>query len=225
MFMLGTVVAWGAAGVALASTAGRQSVPPPVTTPAPPGGFTEVVTTVTITPAGGVVGPVTVDGAQVTVDVPPGAFPVDVQLTITEPHLPAITPTPGFTVTAGAGIQVTLNGSPYPGTFLKPVTVTFTSPNITASSQVVVWNGSSFVTDSNSTSRAGSASVSFDTDPAFAVESPKLAPVPGATAPLTGKPFLGEGILAGLLVLSGTGGIVLSRRRRVNAAPAGPAQE
>src|ERR1700733_13842623 len=61
MFMLGTVVAWGAAGVALASTAGRQSVPPPVTTPAPPGGFTEVVTTVTITPAGGVVGPVTVD--------------------------------------------------------------------------------------------------------------------------------------------------------------------
>ena len=63
-------------------------------TPAPPGGFTALVTTVTITPAGGVVGPVTVDGAQVTVHVPAGAFPEDVQLTITAPHLPAITPMP-----------------------------------------------------------------------------------------------------------------------------------
>ena len=227
MFMLGTVVAWGAAGVALASTAGRQSVPPPVTTPAPPGGFTEVVTTVTITPAGGVVGPVTVDGARVTVYVPAGAFPADVKLTITEPHLPAITPTPGFTVTAGAGIQVTLNGSPYPGTFLKPVTVTFTSPNITASSQVVVWNGSSFVIDPDSTVTAGSASVSFDTDPAFTVQSPNAsaaAPVPGATAPTTGEPFLGEGLLAGVLVLGGTGGLVVSRRRRIRAGSTEPAQ-
>ena len=64
MVMLGAAVALGTAGVASASTAGRQSVPPPVTTPAPPGGFTAVVTSVTITPAGGTIGPVMVDGVE-----------------------------------------------------------------------------------------------------------------------------------------------------------------
>jgi len=81
--MLGAAVAWGSAGVALASTSARQSVPPPITTPAPPGGFSAVVTTQTITPAGGTVGPLLVAGAEVTIHVPPGAFPADVQLTVT----------------------------------------------------------------------------------------------------------------------------------------------
>jgi hypothetical protein len=228
MVILGAAVAFGTAGVASASTAGRQSVPPPVTTPTPPGGFTAVVTTVTITPAGGIVGPVTVDGASVAVHVPAGAFPSDVQVTITEPHLAAIMPMPGFHVVAGAGVGVSLNGSPYPGTFLKPVTVTFSSPMITPASAVVVWNGSAFVTDPSSTAMAGGASVSFDTDPAFAVESPNTSavmPVPGATAPTTGEPFLGEGILAGVLLLAGSAAVAMSRRRRAKAAPTGPAQE
>ena len=227
--MLGAAVAWGSAGVALASTAGRQSVPPPIPAPAPPpGGFTALVTTVTITPAGGVIGPLMVDGAEVTIHVPAAAFPEDVQVTVTAPDLSGITPTPGFTVVAGVGVEITLNGAPYPGTFLLPVTVTITSPRITASSEVVVWNGSSFVNDPNSTTMAGSASVSFDSDPAFAVETPtasRTAPVPGATAPVTGEPFLGEGILAGLLVLGGTGGLVMSRRRRVKTASGVPDQE
>ena len=228
MLMLGAAVALGTAGVALASTGGRQSVPPPVTTPQPPGGFTTVVTTVPIGPAGGVVGPVLVNGAEVTVDVPAGAFAEDVQITITMPDLGAIPPMHGFAVVAGAGVGVSVNGAPYPGTFLKPVTVSFNSPAITAASAVVVWNGSAFVTDPSSTTTAGHASVSFDTDPAFAVESPttqKAAPVPGATSPVTGQPFLGEGILAGVLLLGGTGGLVMSRRRRVKATSAGPVQE
>jgi hypothetical protein len=216
MAMLGAAIAWGTAGVAMASTAGRQSVPPPITTPAPPGGFTAVVTTQTITPAGGTVGPLMVAGAEVTIHVPAGAFPEDVQLTVTAPDLSDIPPTPGYKVVAGVGAEITLNGAHYPGTFLKPVTVTITSPKITASSQVMVWNGSSFVMDPNSTTMAGSASVSFDSDPAFAVESPTASttPVPGATSPVTGEPFLGEGILAGVLVLGGAGGLVMSRRRR-----------
>ena len=227
MLMLGGAVAWATAGVAFAATAGRQSVPPPVTTPTPPGGFTAVITTVTITPAGGVVGPVTVDGIPVTVHVPAGAFPSDVQITITAPHLAAITPMAGFHLVAGVGVGVSLNGAPYPGTFLRPVTVTFSSPMITPASAVVVWNGSAFVTDPNSTTMAGSASVSFDTDPAFTVQSPNTsagAPVPGATAPTTGEPFLGEGLLAGVLVLGGAGGLVMSRRRRIRAGSTEPAQ-
>jgi len=227
MVMLGAAVAWGSAGVALASTSARQSVPPPITTPAPPGGFSAVVTTQTITPAGGTVGPLLVAGAEVTIHVPPGAFPADVQLTVTAPNLGDIPPTPGYTVVAGVGAEITLNGAHYPGTFGAPVTVTITSPKITASSQVVVWNGSSFVNDPNSTTMAGSASVSFDSDPAFAVESPtghKMATVPGATAPTTGEPFLGEGVLAGILVLGGTGGLVMSRRR-VKATSGGTGQK
>lgn len=228
MAMLAGAVAWGTAGVAMASTAGRQSVPPPITTPAPPGGFTAVVTTQTITPAGGTVGPIMVAGAEVTVHVPAGAFSQDVQLTITAPDLSDIPAAPGFTIVAGVGAEITLNGAHYPGTFGAPVTITIASPRITASSQVVVWNGSSFVNDPNSTTMAGSASISFDSDPAFAVESPtssKTAPVPGATSPVTGEPFLGEGLLAGLLVLGGTGGLVMSRRRRVTAISEGPDQE
>jgi hypothetical protein len=216
MAMLGAAVAWGTAGVAMASTAGRQSVPPPITTPAPPGGFSAVVTTQTITPAGGTVGPVMVAGADVLVHVPTGAFSQPVQLTITAPDLAHIPPTPGYKVVAGVGAEVTLNGAHYPGTFAKPVIVIISSPKITASSQVMVWNGSSFVMDPNSTTTAGTAGVGFDSDPAFAVESPTTptTPVPGATSPVTGEPFLGEGILAGVLVLGGTGGLVLSRRRR-----------
>jgi hypothetical protein len=227
MAMLGAAVVLGTAGVASASTAGRQSVPPPVTTPMPPGGFTAVVTSMPITPAGGTVGPVTVDGASVGVHVPAGAFSQDVLLTITAPDLAAIKAMPGFHVVAGAGVGVSLNGSPYPGTFLKPVTVTFSSPKIMPASAVVVWNGSAFVTDPASMAMAGSASVSFDTDPAFAVESPTTSagPVPAATSPVTGEPFLGEGILAGALLLGGTGAVAMSRRRRAKAAPTGPAQE
>jgi hypothetical protein len=131
-------------------------------------------------------------------------------------------------VVAGVGVEVTLNGAPYPGPFLKPITIDIASPKIDASSVVGIWNGSAFVTDANSTVSAGQVSISMDSDPAFIVQSPtapKGATVPSATAPVTGEPFLGEGILAGLLVLGGTGAIFTNRRRRVKAVSTGAAQE
>jgi DNA-binding beta-propeller fold protein YncE len=227
MAVLGAVVALGTAGVASASTAGRQSVPPPVTNPLPPGGFCTIVTNQTITTEGGVIGPVDVNGAEVTIFIPAGAFVEDVQITITAADLSAIHPARGFMVVAGVGVEVTLNGAPYPGPFLKPITIEIASPKINASSEVDVWNGSGFVIDANSTSSAGRVSISMDSDPAFIVQSPiaPIAPVPSATAPMTGEPFLGEGILAGLLVLGGTGAIFTSRRRRVKALSTGTAPE
>ena len=227
MLMLGAAVAWGTAGVALASTGGRQSAPPPVATPLPPGGFSMVVTDQTITPAGGTVGPVDVAGAEVTVHIPAGAFPADVQIIITAPDLAAIPPAPGFMVVAGVGVGVSMNGAKYQGTFLQPITIDVSSPKITASSEVGAWTGSAFVPDTSSTLTAGMASITMDNDAAFIVQSPtagKAAPVPGATSPVTGEPFLGEGILAGVLVLGGTGGLVMSRRR-VKSTSAGPVQE
>lgn len=221
-----TAAAVGApAGTALAATsAGSQYGPPAVTTPASQGGFTAVVTTVTIPTTGGTIGPIAVDGAELTISIPPGAFPEPVTITVTAPDLATIPPMAGTTVVAGAGITVGLNGAPYPGTFLKPITATFTSPNITAGSVVTVWNGSSFVTDSGATSTTGTATVSFDSDPDFAVMTPVTTPprpVPSATVPVTGVPAVGEGLLAGVLILGGAGGIAASRRRRARASSSG----
>ena len=231
MAMLGAAVAFGTAGVASASTAGSQSVPPlpPVANPLPPGGFSSVVTSQPITAAaGGTVGPAMVAGADVTVHVPAGAFSGDVQIVLTEPDLAAVPTAPGFMVVAGVGVGVSINGTPYQGTFLKPITVDISSPKITASSEVGAWTGSAFVPDTSSMLSAGMATITMDSDAAFIVLSPIApapAPVPSATSPVTGEPFLGEGILAGLLLLGGTGALFTSRRRRAKAASAGPAQE
>ena len=54
---------------------------------------------------------------------------------------------------------------------------------------------------------------SFDTDPDFAVLEPTV-PIQGATSAATGVPLLGEGILAGALILLGAGGLAVAVRRR-----------
>jgi hypothetical protein len=214
-------VAAATTGEAFAFTASRGAYgPPPVTTPPPPGAFTAVVTAVSVGPVGAIIGPVEVDGADITVVIPAGAFHDVIEVIITQPVLAAITPPPGSVIVAGVGVRATLNGSPYPGRFPEPISVTFRAPRITASSVVTAWNGRSFVSDPNATTTAGAATVTLDTDPAYAIAAPVTSPVkpetaiPGATTPVTGKPFLGEGILAGALVLAGAGGIAASRRRR-----------
>jgi hypothetical protein len=216
---LGIAVAFGTPGAAFAATASRVSYgPPPVPAPVPPGGFSGVITTVTIGPGGGTIGRLAVDDVDFFISIPAGAFRTLVQITVTGADSTVIPAPAGFNVVVAVGIEVTLNGSPYPGTFPKALTAAFRSTRITASSDVMVWNGTSFATDPDSTAAAGVATVSFDTDPDFAVASrvsSKPTPIPGATTPVTGKPLLGEGILAVVLVLAGTGGVAVSRRRRV----------
>ena len=76
------------------------------------------------------------------------------------------------------------------------------------------------MTESGATLAAGSATVTFDRDPNFAVLAPTgtaASGIPGATGASTGKPFLGEGILAGLLLLLGAAGLSYARRRRTSA--------
>ena len=200
--------------------ASTYGAPPPPAGVAPPGGFSGVVTSQTITPAGGTIGPLTVDGACVTLVIPPRAFPVSVQITITAPDLSAVGDAgfDGYKAVAGVGIQVQVNGLPYRGTFLKSLILTVCSSSITASSVVVVWKRTAFVTETDATVRAGVAVVRFDTDPDFAIlspaETPAAGPIPGATRPVTGKPVLGEGILAGALLALGATGIVVGCRRR-----------
>lgn len=210
------------AGHAGAATIGRGTYGPPPPPSGVPGGFSSVLTSVTIGASGGTVGPVTgPDGAAIMLTVPAGAFSSPVQISVTAPDLGAIAPATGDAVVAGVGVQVGRDGATYPGTFNKPITATISSSRISAGSVVDVWNGSAFVADSAATVSAGTATVSFDSDPQFVAETPvSTAPsaVPSATAPVTGLPFVGEGVAAcGLLVL-GSGGLFLAWRRRRNQA-------
>jgi len=204
------------AGGALASSGYG---PPAPAAPSVPGGYSAVVTSQTIGPAGGKIGPLSVDGITTALTVPFGAFPASVQITLTAPNLAAVSGAgfAGHRAVAGVGIQVQERGAVYPGTFLKPLSLTMSSSSITASSVVVVWNGSVFVTESSASLAAGSATVTFNHDPNFAVLAPTgtaASTIPGATGATTGKPFLGEALLAGLLVLLGATGLGYARRRR-----------
>jgi hypothetical protein len=214
----------GAAGIGGLVTAAEASTvtvgqygPPPGTTPPPPG-FSTVLTSVTVGPAGATIGPVSCEGATFVLTVPAGAFPTDVQITLTCGDLETLERAAfsGFTVIAALGVTVDLHGAKYPGTFLKPLTVTSHDPQYTAGSVVGIWNGTSLVPDANVTSAPGVVTVSFDSDPAFAFLSPVSQaeqPVPKATSPVTGKPVVGEGILAGALLIFGVGGLTVRRRR------------
>ena len=209
------------AGSAFAATAASgYGPPPPGAGTAVPGGYSAVITSQTITPAGGTIGPVNVNGASVTLVIPAGAFPVAVQITLTAPDLTLVGDAgrAGFKAVAGVGIQVQENGSAYTATFLKPLTLSMSSSSITSSSVVVVWNGTAFVADTGATVTSGAAVVKFSTDPDFAVLSPTAATViPGATTSPTGKPLIGEAALAGVLVLLGAGGLAVRWRRRERA--------
>jgi hypothetical protein len=223
--LAGAVGIGGLATAAEASTvAVSQYGPPPPPPPSVPG-FTAVITSVTIGPAGGTIGPVSCDGASFVLTVPAGAFPTDVQITLTCGDLAILAPAAftGFTVVTALGVLVQLHGATYPGTFLKPLTLVATDPALNASSVVGLWNGTSFINDPNVTAAAGMVTVTFDSDPNFGFMSPTTTPpkpVPHPTTPVTGKPLMGEGILAGLLLAAGIGGLGVTRRRRAAAARA-----
>ncbi|HEV3383152.1 MAG TPA: hypothetical protein VG142_19475 [Trebonia sp.] len=210
----------GPAATAQASVLSARAYAPPPPPPAPPApGFTGVATSVTVGPAGAAIAPGFIDGAAVTVTVPAGAFANTVQITVTAGAVGTLAPAAftGYRVVTALGVQVELNGAPYPGTFLKPITVTWRDGAITSASLVTTWNGVSLAIDPSSTSSPGVATVTFDADPDFAILSPVSAapkPVAGATVPVTGEPLAGEGILAGALLVAGLGGLGISRRRK-----------
>jgi hypothetical protein len=219
----------GAAGIGgmitqaqAATGAVSQYGPPPPPPPSVPG-YTTVLTSVTVGPAGATIGPVGCDGASFILAIPPGAFPTNVQITLTCGNLPFLRPFAftGFTLDTALGVTVQLHGAIYPGTFLKPLMLTADDTLFTPASVVGIWNGTAFILDTNETSAPGVDIVSFDTDPAFGFFSPTTTPkkpVHHATTPVTGKPLMGEGLFAGALLALGIGGLGVSRRRRLAVA-------
>lgn len=162
------------------AAAGQYGPPPPPANPQP--GFSAVVTSVTVCPAGGVVGPAVVDGASVELVVPPGTFSACVQITIFEGDLAVIRGAvfAGFTAVTAIGVEVTLNGAEVQGTFAHPLDLIVRDAGITASSIAATWNGVSLLPYPDVTTTAGEMRIFFDTDPDFAVLTPtgEEEPVP-----------------------------------------------
>jgi len=121
--------------------------PPPPPTAPPPGGFRSVVASETVDPDGGTLGPFGVNGLQVTLHVPPHAFPSPVQVTITAPDVAALGNAgfPCYLALGGVGVLIQVNGSTYPGIFRRGVTLDMSSPEISRGDLVVVWDGVRFV--------------------------------------------------------------------------------
>jgi len=165
------------------AAAGQYGPPPPPANPEP--GFTTVVTSVTVCPAGGIVGPATVDGASVKLIVPPGAFSTCVQITIFEGDLAVIRGAvfAGFTAITAIGVIATLNGAEITGTFAKPLTLIVDDSGIAAASIATTWNGVSLLPYPAATATAGEMQITFDTDPDFAVLTPASEEEP---VPVTG---------------------------------------
>jgi hypothetical protein len=100
-------------GVALAWY-GPPALPASAT---PPGGFSDIITSQTIDPSGGTIGPLSDGGLTVTITVPPDTFPAPVQVTVSEPFGSSqgqgypLTGMAGFRLVGGVGIEVSAGNS------------------------------------------------------------------------------------------------------------------
>lgn len=205
MAVLGLGMSLALAGPAGAAGSGyTPPSPPPTSPPTPttcPAG--NVITSLTIPPGGGTV-TATVDGSTVTVSVPAGAFPDGAQVAIVE-FSAAVAPT-GDTIVLAFGIDFCVNGTKFTGTFSPAATVTVSNPAIRPGQTLYQQIGTTLVPISAQISN-GSLSFSIDTDPNFVLVTavgPAATVIPGATSVVTGKPFLLEELVGGLLVLFGS---------------------
>jgi hypothetical protein len=93
--------------------------PPPPPNGTPPGGFSCIITSQTIGPSGGTIGPLSDGALTVTVTIPPGTFLTALQVTISEPFGSGqcqgeqLTGLRGFRLVGGVGIEVSLGSEAF----------------------------------------------------------------------------------------------------------------
>jgi len=226
--MLLSSPAWGA-GSGYTGGTGTGGTGTATGGPTTPSGFTDIVTTQTIQPAGGTV-TATAGATTVTVKVPAGALAGPVQVVITSGSTSGLSGLPsGAQPELAIGIAFEQNGEKVTGTFSSPITVTISNSSITTADQVVVYDPSTgtYVPVSQATNVANisvtNGQISFEvlSDPYIVVlaasSTAAAPPVPGATAPVTGVPILTETIAGGVLVLAS---LLLAFRLRRRAARA-----
>jgi hypothetical protein len=187
-----------------------------------------VVSSLIVTSSGGNLGG-SADGSTASVVIPAGALPVGSQIVLTSGASSGIAVgSSAGTVVAAFGVTVlTPQGQVMTGSFAGSITLTITNPAIASTDRVVEVTGpGTTIAAPNAQVTNGSATVTFSSDPDFAVVSSSTAAtptptgsVPGATSVTTGEPFVGEGILAGLLVVGGASVAVMATRRRRHARP------
>lgn len=185
-----------------------QLPPPPTPAPIPTPTGCPTGTPVVSQSVGATGGTVSapVGGSNVSVNVPAGAFPNGVLVVITLGPAPAVVPV-GDALVLQFGVNFCVNGVKYQGTISPPVTVTVSNPAIHPGQTLFIQEGSSLV-PVQATISNGSLVVTVTSDPNFVLVAASAAPgataIPGATTVVTGKPFLGEGLIAGGLVLLGS---------------------
>lgn len=211
------------AGAVLAAPAGGYGPTAPTGAAGAPGGYTTVLATRTVGPGGGTV-LVTVPGAVARITVPAGAFAASVQVEVTGPRLTEVTAGlsavgfPGYAALAGLGVKVlTSSGQPITGSFARPVQITLVASSLrSAGEKVLRLDGPVAASVMPAVTSAGQVSFTITADPDIAVIDPTVVAtgtVPGATATHTGKPFVGETVLAGLLLVAGAGALTVAGRR------------
>ena len=215
------VAAAAAAVVALtaapAGAAGGGYGPPPPTPPVAPGGGT-IVTVINAGPTGGQ-GCGTISGVTVCVAVPKGTFDKNVQVIIVDTAGTSLAPPApdGKVLVVAFGIYVEVNGKKYTGTLSPPIQVTLSGQPVSSADQVIVQNttGGAF-SPVDETLSNGTITFTISADPNFEVLATSSV-VPGSpTSVHTGKHFVLEGTLGGLLLVGG--GLALARGRRRRSA-------
>jgi hypothetical protein len=175
------VIALAAAGLLLPSVAlarGRHSTARTAQSLHP--FFDRDLANATICSAGGVVsasagGVVSADRVSVLLTVRSGTFRECVRIRLIRGNLEKLDPFafPGFTLQDAVGVEVTLNGAPYPGRFERPLVLELRNfSKFTFSSVVGTWNGSNFVHYPDATAAPGAVLVVFTTVQDFGFFSP-----------------------------------------------------
>ena len=198
--MLATAAIGGVALLVANSGVAQADYGPPPPPGTVPGGFSCVVTSQTVGPAGRLIGPLRLGGLEARIVILPRTFPVLVQLTITEPFGTSgpcrggegigNAGFPGFTAVGGVGVLVQRNGSAYTPAFGSPISIGLSSSQIGPSSMVVVWNGTKFVRVRASVG-PGSATIPVSASGDYAVLTPGPArPLARRASGTGGRPAL-----------------------------------
>jgi hypothetical protein len=184
-----------------------------------------VISSTAIQPTGGT-GSATIATCAVNVTVPPGVFTGTTQLVITDAASSTVNPTNGTAiVTFGVGFFV--NGTKVTGSF-PAVTVTVSCPSITGGSAADFVTATGLQNVPGALVHVGSVTFAITSDPVVEVvavtvssSAPATAIASGTSAP-TGKPVVLEMGVAGVLILGGSGVLVILRpRHRGNRARSG----
>jgi hypothetical protein len=182
---------------------------------APPSPSATVCPTITVDPGTG--GSGTCDGVTVTVPAqnPVGACTnILVNITVNPVGAIAVTnPPAGFSqaYAVTAAFTCSNTGAKFTGTLNPAATVTVTNAAIAPGRPIFEFVNGAWSQVTPATVTAGSATFTVASDPQFVFYETTIA---GGTVAVTGKPVVGEGILAGVLFTLGLLGVWGATRRR-----------